>query len=136
MNIKLQRALFLLTHPGRRYTKCKTDEEVDAFVRELIDCKDEVEHIETTPHEIVFRFRGKIFGLWIANFPYAALQKIHIYDSIDSMGSTERETLEDVMPSPHTVDRFFKVYAKELKGKSEMTVRAAMIDAIEEGKHA
>lgn len=134
MNIKLQRALFLLTHPGRRDTKYKTDEEVDAFVRELIDCKDEVEHIETTSHEIVFRFRGKIFGLWIANFPYAALQKIHIYDSIDSVGSTARETLEDVMPSPHTVDRFFKVYAKELQGKSGVIVRAAMIDAIEEGK--
>lgn len=134
MNIKLQRALFLLTHPGRRYTNYKTDEEVDAFVRELIDRKGEVEHIETTPHEIVLRFRGKIFGFWIANFPYAALHEIHIYDSIDSVGSTARKTLDDVMPSQHTVDRFFKVYAKELKGKSEMAVRAAMIDAIEEGK--
>lgn len=136
MNIKLQRALFLLKHPCRIVTNYKTDEQLDEFVRELIEHKDEVEHIKTTRHEIVLRFRGKIFGLWRANYPYAALSTVYVYDNIERAGhGLPSAEIKNVMPSQHTIDRFFRSYAKENQNAPEKSkVRDVIVSVLNANK--
>lgn len=89
--MKMKTVFRILTTPSCWTRNYKTDKTVDRFVRSIVENKDEVELIGHNDCNIYLKFRGKIFGMWIANRWYAYLNRINLIADIKYPYRYERQ---------------------------------------------
>lgn len=87
----------------------QTNQRLDAFVRTLIDHKEEVEFVGMNRFTINLRFRGRIYVFWISNHPYASLSQM---TSKNDERDFELTKNLECMPSRETVFDFFDTFVE------------------------
>ena len=111
--MKMKTVFRILTTPSCWTRNHKTDKTVDRFVRSIVENKDEVELIGYNECNIYLKFRGKIFGLWIANRWYAYLNRINLIADIKYLYRYERQC-ERRMPSREACFLFYDTFGAQV----------------------
>lgn len=100
----------VLTTPSCWIRNHCTNKTVDDFVRLLIEHKDEVEFCDLSKYEILLKFKGYYYKLWISNRWYAYLSDISQFEKDENGDIRYMGGVKDCLPSRKTAFDFYHTF--------------------------